>query len=365
MAERAPLEQEIRRLIGVAGPMPVSEYMALCLGHPQHGYYVTRDPFGSEGDFTTAPEITQMFGELIGLWAAAVWKLMDTPEKIHLVELGPGRGTLMSDLLRAARVMPAFHSALDVHLVEISPPLEEKQRQSLSGLATPVTWHRALQEVPDGPQIVIANEFVDALPVHQAVRRDDGWHERVVQIDADGNLAWGLAPEPTPHFERVLPARVRNAPEGAVFEWRSDTLALELGRRVARAPGAALLFDYGHTESGPGETLQAVGAHSFADPLRTPGLVDITAHVDFQAFAGAAESMGAAVHGPVEQRSFLHNLGIESRAAVLKAHAKDKAEEIDAALHRLTDDSARGMGRLFKAVGLADPKIGPLPGFEA
>jgi SAM-dependent MidA family methyltransferase len=326
---------------------------------------MTRDPFGSEGDFTTAPEISQMFGELIGLWTAAVWRSMGSPDLLRLVELGPGRGTLMADALRAARVMPGFQSALAVHLVEISPALKQRQNEALGTLDMPLYWHESIEQVPDGPTIIIANEFFDAMPVHQAIKQETGWHERVVEIDADGSLVFGTAEDPIPHFEGILPPAVRSAPEGALFEWRSDTMALALGRRVCRAPGAALVIDYGHARSAAGDTLQAVGQHNYADPLDIPGQLDLTAHVDFQALAQAADSIGAAVHGPIEQGPFLRNLGIESRAAVLKNHAHDKTTEIDGALRRLTDMSEHGMGRMFKVLGLSDPKLGALPGFES
>ena len=178
--EFSPLEREIRRLIGVAGPMPIAQYMRLCLTHPQHGYYINRDPLGAGGDFVTSPEISQMFGELIGLWMAAVWRQMGGPEDIRIIELGPGRGTLMHDALRAAKVVDGFRSAIVVHLVEISPALQQIQERRLADLDVPVLWHTTLDEVPAGASIVIANEFVDALPVHQAVKQDDGWHERAV-----------------------------------------------------------------------------------------------------------------------------------------------------------------------------------------
>jgi NADH dehydrogenase [ubiquinone] 1 alpha subcomplex assembly factor 7 len=194
MAEFSPLEMDIRRRIKAAGPMPVGEYMALCLGHPQHGYYITRDPLGSRGDFITAPEISQMFGELIGLWMAAVWKQMGEPEVVRVVELGPGRGTLMNDALRAAQALPAFRDAVVVHLVEISPVLRAAQERTLDALPMSVLWHAALDEVPRGPAIVIANEFFDALPVHQAVKTERGWHERQVEIDPSGQLAFAVAP---------------------------------------------------------------------------------------------------------------------------------------------------------------------------
>jgi NADH dehydrogenase [ubiquinone] 1 alpha subcomplex assembly factor 7 len=359
------LEDEIRRLITVAGPMPVAQYMELCLSHPTHGYYMSRDPFGVSGDFITAPEVNQMFGELVGLWAASVWRLMDAPEAILLVELGPGRGTMMRDALRAAKVVPGFIAAADVHLVEISPALTQRQRETLAGLDVPKCWHRSLDDVPDGPLILLANEFFDALPVHHAMKLSDGWHERVIEIGAGGKLAFGLAPAPIPHFERALPRPLRAAPLDALFEWRSDHVALELGRRVARFNGAALVIDYGHTRSEPGDTLQAVGTHSFADPLASPGSLDLTAHVDFQALAEAAESMGARVHGPLTQGEFLRRLGIETRAAALKAKTTvDKALDIDMAVTRLTEEDSMAMGRLFKVMAFANAKLGPLPAFD-
>jgi SAM-dependent MidA family methyltransferase len=361
--ETPPLEAEIRRRITVAGAMPVTQYMSLCLTHPQHGYYMRRDPIGARGDFITAPEISQMFGELIGLWTMAVWTIMGEPENVRLIELGPGRGTLMVDLLRAAHAMPAFRKAVVVHLVEISPELEERQRRALGGGDVAVEWHTSLDQVPPGPAIILANEFFDALPVQQAVMCVDGWHERVVKLDDHGKLVFSNARDPIPLFEQMMPERLRQAKIGEVFEWRADSIALELGRRVARSNGAALVIDYGHTESATGDTLQAVGAHAYADPLVAPGTVDLTAHVDFQALVLAAESMGAQVHGPVEQAVLLRNLGIEARAATLRKSAPNKAAEIDAAQARLTSMERTGMGRLFKAIGFADPKLGALPGF--
>jgi SAM-dependent MidA family methyltransferase len=360
-----PLEAEIRRRIAVSGPMSVAQYMTLCLTDPQHGYYSTRDPFGAQGDFVTAPEISQMFGELIGLWAAATWKLMGSPENVRLVELGPGRGTMLADALRAVQIVPDFRKAVVVHLVEISPVLRERQRQALEATDVPVQWHAALEEVPDGPIIILANEFIDALPVHQAVMCVDGWHERMVTIADQGGLQFGHARDPIPLFEQMLPPKLRDAPIGAIFEWRADQIALEIGRRVVRSPGAALVIDYGHVESGAGDTFQAVAGQAFAKPLQSPGRVDLTAHVDFQALANAAESLGARVHGPIEQAQFLRRLGMESRAETLrKAAPPDKAAEIDSALKRLTSEEATGMGRLFKAIAFSAPKLGELPGFE-
>lgn len=358
----SPLEIEIRRLIAGAGPMPVSQYMSLCLAHPQHGYYVTRDPFGLAGDFVTAPETSQMFGELIGLWMAAMWQQLGSPTNIRIVELGPGRGTMMADAMRAAKIVPGFNDATVIHLVEASPTLQGQQAIALSGM--PVHWHTALEEVPDGPSIIVANEFFDALPVHQSVKQADGWHERTIEINADGNFAFGISPGPVQHFEKTLPPKIRKAAEGALFEWRGDYVAMEIGRRIGKDMGAALIIDYGHAHSEVGETLQAVGKHAYADPLEFPGNVDLTAHVDFEALAHAASSMGAEVYGPLTQSEFLRRLGIEERAKVLKQNAKRaKAHEIDAALARLIGHGRTGMGELFKVAAYADPRAGVPPGF--
>jgi NADH dehydrogenase [ubiquinone] 1 alpha subcomplex assembly factor 7 len=365
MSEPSPLEKEIRRLIAVSGPMPIARYMSLCLVHPQHGYYVTRDPFGAGGDFTTAPEVSQIFGELLGLWALSVWRMMDEPEAINLIELGPGRGTMMRDALRAAKVLPKFRQALSVHMVEISPTLEQLQRNSLSDSDLPLFWHRNLLDVPEGPSIILANEYLDALPVHQVVKQSDGWHERVIGLNANGNFALGLAPDALPQFDRFLPKKIKDAPVGAIFEWRNDIHAFDIARRV-RENGAALFIDYGHIESDVGETLQSVNEHAFADPLSAPGAADITAHVDFFIFGQAAESMGTVVQGPVTQAQFLRELGIDARADALRRGAStEQAANITAAVARLTEAGRTGMGELFKVMALRDPKLGPLPGFAA
>jgi NADH dehydrogenase [ubiquinone] 1 alpha subcomplex assembly factor 7 len=357
-----PLETEVRRRIAGAGPMSVAQYMSLCLAHPEHGYYVTRDPFGANADFVTAPEISQMFGELVGLWAALVWQRMGSPENVRLVELGPGRGTMMLDALRAVKIMPAFRSAIVLHLVEISPPLRKRQRQAFADLDMHIEWHPSLAEVPDGPMIILANEFFDALPVHQAVMCVDGWHERVIKLDDHGQLQFGISRDPIPLFDQLLPRSMDNTQIGEIFEWRTDGNGLELGRRVMRSRGAALVIDYGHARSAPGDTLQAVGSHRFTDPLASPGLVDLTAHVDFQALGEAAESMGAQIHGPVEQGDFLRRLGIESRATALQSAASpEKRRAIIGELDRLIEPE--GMGRLFKTMAVTHPKLGPLPGF--
>ena len=353
-----PLEREIREIIATEGPITVSDYIRLCLTHPRYGYYVTRDPLGVRGDFVTAPEVSQMFGELIGAWAATVWQQMGAPAAIRLVELGPGRGTLMADLLRAAKAVPAFRAALSVHLVEISPTLRARQQQTLAQTAS-VQWHDAIETVPDGPAIVIANEFVDALPVHQFVKDSDGWHLRVVGL-VDDRLGFLVAPTSMPKtFNEESPG----APHGAVLELRDEEPIAYLAQRVVQQDGAALIIDYGHAALGFGDTLQAVRDHQFADPLAEPGEADLTTQVNFGELTVWARRNGAATHGPITQGEFLRRLGIEQRAARLKQNAMpQQALDIDAALARLTAPDQ--MGELFKVLAIADPKLGALPGFD-
>lgn len=360
VTESSPLHDEIRKLIASAGPMPVWRYMQMCLTHPRYGYYVSRDPLGREGDFTTAPEVSQMFGELLGLWAASVWRAIGSPPILHLIELGPGRGTMMADALRAIRVLPPLYQALNIHLVEINPVLREKQKAMLQG-ARSLTWHDSIDSVPPGPSVILANEYFDVLPIHQVVRHDDGWHERTVEIAADGQLVFGASPDPMPRFDLLLPPLVRAAPVGAVFEWRPDAEMMKIATRVRNEGGAALVIDYGHLRSDAGDTFQAIARHAFADPLKDPGAADVTAHVDFQALARAAEDVGAKVHGPVTQGDFLKRLGIETRAVTLMAKASaEVSEDVSNALKRLTDSGRGGMGSMFKVLGISDPNIATL-----
>jgi len=354
VTEYSPLQSEIKKLIKSSGPMPVWRYMELCLTHPDHGYYISRDPLGREGDFTTSPEVSQMFGELLGLWVGSVWKAMGSPSLLRLIELGPGRGTMMADALRALRVLPPLYQALSIHLVEINPVLREKQKAALSGVRI-IAWHDSLDQVPTGPAVILANEYFDVLPIHQAVKRETGWHERTVEIDDGGKLAFGFAPDPMPRFEVLLPPLVRAAPVGAVFEWRSDTEIMKIATR--------LIIDYGHIRSDAGDTFQAIARHSFADPLKNPGQADVTAHVDFQALARAAEDLGARVHGPVPQGDFLKWIGIETRAVTLMAKASHEvSEDISSALKRLTDSGRGGMGSMFKVLAVSQPGLTSLAG---
>lgn len=362
---RALLDHLIRR-IRQAGPLPVSEYMALALGHPEHGYYMGRDPLGVSGDFITAPEISQMFGELLGLWCVAHWRALGGPEPVSLIELGPGRGTLMADVLRAARTDPDFLGGIPVHLVEISPVLRKAQAQTLERTGIAPVWHdsvsRALAAAPGAP-FVIANEFFDALPVRQFVRGAGGWHERMIGLETDdsgtAHLAFRLAPEAVAPEALDHPCAATAGP-GTVLELGTarEAVAAELGAAVARRGGAALIIDYGYARPAPGETLQAIRRHNAHGVLDDPGSADITAHVDFDALSRAARAAGAAAFGPVEQRAWLTGLGINERAAILARSAPEKAPEIRAALSRLT--AADEMGSLFKVLAIA-PARGPVP----
>jgi SAM-dependent MidA family methyltransferase len=357
------LEREIRALIETQGPLEVSRYMALCLSHPKYGYYTTRDPFGMSGDFTTAPEISQMFGELIGVWCAEVWRLMGSPSRVALVEAGPGRGTLMKDALRAAQVMPGFLNAAELHFVETSPVLQEKQRETLHGAVPSIAWHGETNTLPDAPLIVIGNEFVDALPIGQFEKKAGRWHERKIGLGADGGFAFGLDPAPLPDFEKQMPERLTPAPNGAVFEQRDLTPISEIVSRIGKCGGAALFIDYGRAESGFGDTLQAVSGHDYAEPLEAPGEADLTSQVDFEALAALANKRVRAI-GPFTQRDFLTQLGIEVRAEILQRNAKDEMrDEIGTALTRLIGP-APGMGELFKAIAFAHRDLPRLPGFD-
>ncbi|TVR09609.1 MAG: class I SAM-dependent methyltransferase [Salinarimonadaceae bacterium] len=355
-----PLGREIARMIALDGPVTVERYMALCLSHPAHGYYMTRDPLGLEGDFVTAPEISQMFGELVGLWAAQVWLDIGAPSPFRLVEFGPGRGTLMADALRAVRAAPGFLEAVSVDLVETSPILTARQQATLAAATVPVRWLRDVSEVPDGPAIYLANEFFDALPIRQFVRAAGGWRERLVGLGGENGLAFGLAPDADPTI--TVSGR-----EGATLEWQATGNAVmsDIARRIVSQGGAALAIDYGHLRSGLADTLQAIKNHAFTDVLAEPGEADVTAHVDFAQLGAAARAQGARVHGPTSQGAFLRAMGIDARAQALSTARPDRAAEIEAARMRLTGDGEEHMGALFKAIAVTAPDGPAPPGFDA
>lgn len=348
------LGARIREQIALEGPIRVDRFMAMALGDPAHGYYMTRDPFGSAGDFVTAPEVSQIFGELLGLWCADLWLRLGRPPATRLVELGPGRGTLTRDMLRAMAIVPGLRETLSVHLVETSPVLRQAQARMLGASGAQPSWHADIGEVPPGPMLLVANEFFDALPIRQFVRRADGWHERLVGLDSDGRLAFGLA-------SQAVAEITARAPEDTVLELAPHGIGImrRIAERIARDGGGALVIDYGHA-GGFGDTLQAVRRHAFADPLDAPGEADLTAHVDFGAMARAADAAGAVSWGPVSQGTLLTALGISQRAAAL---ARSDPAGTAAAVARLTGEGPDGMGRLFKALAIMPPGL-PAAGFD-
>ena len=314
------LGRRIATLIAVQGPISVAEFMAMALHDPQGGYYATHDPFGAAGDFITAPEISQVFGESLGLWCAQVWHDQGKPKRKRLVELGPGRGTLMNDALRAMKVAPEFLDGLEVVLVEASPALTGIQKELLQDNGVEIRWlERFDPSLGDRPLFLLANEFFDALPIRQYVKTARGWCERVVTVDAVGVLTFALAPIPVP--DSLVPTNRAGAPEGAVYEVSSASSSLteEIAGVIAHRGGGALFVDYGYDKGGFGETLQAVTDHSFTGVLNDPGDSDLSAHVDFLALAAAAEQGGAAAFGPTTQADFLKDLGAAQRIDHLAA----------------------------------------------
>jgi NADH dehydrogenase [ubiquinone] 1 alpha subcomplex assembly factor 7 len=349
----------LKRRIAAGGPVTVAEFMRVALAGAGTGYYAARDPIGSAGDFITAPEISQMFGELIGLWCVDAWEKAGAPDPFLLVELGPGRATLMADALRAAKVRPQFLSAMRLHLVEISRPLRAVQEARL-GEFHPL-WHDDLTTLPEGTALIIGNEFLDALPIHQFQMTGQGWRERGVDVKDDA-LGWTLL-SPGPQLALLQPAHQRAKPgEFAEVCPAALSLARTVGERMAQDGVAALFIDYGTVASATGDSLQAVKAHRFCDPLAEIGAADLTAHVDFAAIANVARESGARVHGPVAQAAFLETLGIRTRAALLSAKARgaDRAA-IAQGMARLIDP--RQMGSLFKTLAISHPDLQELAGF--
>ena len=357
------LKDKILRRIASDGPLTLAHYMQMALYDPQSGYYMKGDPFGEKGDFITAPEVSQIFGELIGLWFVQVWEDRGRPKPFHFVELGPGRGTLMADMLRAVKVRPAFLEAAQISLIETSPALREIQQRTLQLEMLPIAWATSLDEIAGGaPLFLVANEFLDALPIRQFVKAANGWHERLVSADR-GKLVFALRPEAEvdPPIPKALPA----AEKDSIFEISIEahkTIA-SISSRLQQADGTALLIDYGHEKSGFGDTFQAVKAHHFTDPFAEPGDADLSAHVDFEALAYAATEAKAKVLGPVTQAEFLEALGVRVRAGVLKRKA-DAANRtnISSAVERLINRDQ--MGTLFKVMALAQSTSPSLPGFS-
>jgi NADH dehydrogenase [ubiquinone] 1 alpha subcomplex assembly factor 7 len=349
-----PLDAIIREEIKADGPMTLARFMDLALQHPEYGYYRTRDPLGLAGDFVTSPEISQMFGEMIGLWASDLWRGMGKPDSFMLFELGPGRGTLMQDALRATRRIEGFHKALKLYLLESSPVLRKQQGEKLHDFAP--FYCESLDDLPDLPLVVIANEFFDALPIRQFKKDEEGWKERLVGC-AGGRLVF-LDAAPQEPF--------RSPPPDVTQFWEEAPASLvlmhEIAEKIAKSGGGALIVDYGYNQPSDEPTFQAVRKQAYADPLENCGESDLTAHVNFAALGRMAEQAGLRLHGPVGQGAFLMNMGIELRAAQLKHNATpEQVEAIDIALHRLTDGSE--MGSLFKALAVTHKTILENAGF--
>lgn len=362
-AERTALEDRLIALIRARGAISLADYMADALYHPQDGYYMTRSPIGAEGDFTTAPEVSQIFGELVGLWLVQSWADMGSPPSFNLVELGPGRGVLMHDVLRAARLRPAFLDAAHVWLVETSGRMRLEQRRRLKDTGAKIDWADRFADVPAAPTLIVANEFFDCFPIRQFERGPTGWRERLVGLSADGGaLAFTLAVVP-PEPSLDLPPK-ENAAEGAIFELAeaAEAAAEEIAKALAERGGRALIIDYGHLHDGFGETLQAVRRHQYWPVLSSPGAADITAHVNFERLTRAAFNAGASAHGPVPQGAFLERLGLPFRLERL-SHGKTPQEVM--ALHQGAQRlvSPNEMGELFKAFCISSPGLAPPAGF--
>ncbi len=350
------LRDILLRQIAVDGPLSLADYMQTCLLHPDHGYYPTRDPLGASGDFITAPEISQMFGELLGLCLAQSWMDQGGGPCV-LAELGPGRGTLMADMLRATNTIPGF--APQLHLMEASPALRAVQRATLEG--HDITWHDSAATLPPAPLYLVANEFFDALPIRQFIRQGRGWAEKRVGAEGDA-LQFGLT-EPVPM--EALAHRLADTKDGDVVELcpAAPPVIAEISARIAQHGGAALIVDYGDWTS-LGDTFQAVKDHSPTDPLQTPGTADLTAHVDFSALAAASACRASQM---IAQGELLHRLGIGPRAQQIAESFDAKSDEKGAQSHlaayqRLTDPAQ--MGTLFKAIALYPKGAQPPPGFD-
>jgi len=356
------LKARIAALIEAQGPMSVAQFMTIALLDPKDGYYPNRDAIGAAGDFITAPEVSQMFGEMIGLWLVQAWADQGSPKNPRLVELGPGRGTLMADILRTAAVAPEFLADLDVVMIEASPAMQAQQADKLRGLGADLSWQAQFDDhLGDRPLFLVANEFFDALPVRQYVKTERGWCERMVTA-LDGELQFALAPVPIP--KASVPAGREAAPDGGVFETSpaSAALAEEIARIIATKGGAGLILDYGYGEAtGFSETLQAVSGHRFAEALYDPGHDDISAHVDFAALAAAGKRSGASVFGPTTQGMFLANIGITERAEQLMKANLESSRDLLTATERLIGNDQ--MGQLFKVLAFAPPSVRDMAGF--
>ena len=364
---REKLAQRIFDRIRHEGPVPIHLYMAEALFDPVGGFYATKDPLGAGADFITAPEISQMFGELIGLWILQCWDDMGRPAPFHIIEMGPGKGTMMADALRAMTMMPDILKVANLTLIEASPALKMVQGQTLQHSPIPLNWADSLEKAPQGSSIIIGNEFLDCLPIRQAIKHEGAWYERVIAIDPgdETKLTFARGPKLSDHDVDLIAPDLRDSPEGSLVEIRpGDHQIIEtLKSRLSSHSGRVLFIDYGPAQSEVGDSLQALRAHEKVSPLDRPGTADLTAHVDFQDFKRLAELAGLEVQGPVVQEQFLKSLGIESRAASLIQSSEDHRDIVVRQAWRLLDPGQ--MGHLFKVISLASPGLKSAPGFGA
>lgn len=359
-----PLAARIRNIIAVNGPISVTDYFALCLADPDFGYYKTRDPFGRGGDFVTAPEISQLFGEMIGIFLVQAWQKHLRPRRnLRLTEIGPGRGTMMADILRViSRLEPDLLSAASIHLVETSPALRTVQAKTLSTHADKITWHDSFDEIPSGFTLLVANEFFDAVPIRQFVKTANGFRERLVTTDERGELAFTTGAGTVD--PALLPPGSRDAPIGTIAEVAPARLAIMqmLADRLFNGGGTALVIDYGFTEPGFGDTLQAIKDHAFDPPLAHPGEADLTSHADFASLRDVARDRSIFVNGTMTQGDFLLGLGLLERAGNLGSTADaDQRMAIQAAVDRLAGSGAGQMGSLFKVMAVSSPAVDLAP----
>ena len=361
LRRKTPLAHILGDRIRRQGPIRIDDYMSACLWDPQYGYYATRQPLGAAGDFVTAPEISQIFGELIGLWATVVWRdWLGRPQPFTLAELGPGRGTLMRDMLRATATIPGFHANLHCQLVEASTPLIAAQKSTLSQCGVPMSWGPNMSGAR-APAIVIANEFFDAMPLDQWVKSERGWARRSVELDDNCELQF--ATHPTTSMRPDLDQRFPDAAIGAISEsQRPEVILGDIGALNHVGPVVALIIDYGHEKTTSNDTLQAVRQHQHEHPLTSPGEADLSAQVDFEELAAEARKVGLVADGPITQAEFLGRLGIIERASQLMAANPQKAASIETDVARLL--APNGMGTRFKVLALRTPSLPSLPGFD-
>ena len=350
-----PLETHIKQLIAQTGPISMAEFIQIALSHPQYGYYKSREPFGVRGDFTTSPEISQMFGELIGAWSADIWQKMGSPANMEIVEIGPGRGTLMGDFLRATAMVTGFHDSISIAMVETSNRLTGVQHSNIQHLHPRIKWYNAINELPQRPLIIVANELFDALPVHQYVKQNGAWFEKMLGLGTENELMFALE-------KRPAPSHSNEAHEGAVMEIcpAATALIVEMSRRIKQYQGAALIIDYGYIYPQYKDTITAIGHHKHCNLLDDIGMVDISSHVDFGRLAHHAKANGMKIHGPVFQGDFLKKLGIDFRTENLCKNASaTQKKDIQTARERLTGNNNGQMGELFKVLAITCENIMP------